>query len=115
MQIKCIQKDFEIKNLGEFHDLYLKSDSLLLADVSKNFRKICLKMQHLHSVKFLSVPELAEVQLELLIDTDMLLMVEKGIKGGICDIIYQYAKANNKQMKDYDKQKNHHILNIECK
>ena len=38
---KTICKDFEIKNLGEYHDLYLKSDLLLLADVSKNFRKIC--------------------------------------------------------------------------
>ena len=43
----------------------------------------------------------------------MLLMLEKGIRGGICYSIYRYAKANNKYMKDYDKRKNHHIFNIE--
>ena len=45
------------------------------------------------------------VKLELLTDIDMLLMVEKRIRGGICNAIHQYAKANNKYMKDYDKNK----------
>ena len=53
MHAKRVCKDFEIKNLGEYHDLYLKSDTLLLA-VFKNFRKICLKICHLDPVKFLS-------------------------------------------------------------
>ena len=52
-------KTFEIKNLGESHDFYLKSDTLLLADVFENFRKMCLKNCHLDPVKFLSVPGLA--------------------------------------------------------
>ena len=106
-------KDFEIKNLFEYHDLYLKSYALLLADVFDNFRKICLKIYELDPVKFISAPGLAwqaalkktEVKLELLTDIDMLLMVEKGIRGGICHAIHQYAKANNKYMKDYDKNK----------
>ena len=110
---KIFGEDFEIKNLGEYHDLYLKSDTLLLADVFENFRKMCLKLYHLDPVKFLSAPGLAwqaalkktEVKLELLTDIDMLLMVEKGIRGGICHAIHQYAKANNKYMKDYDKNK----------
>ena len=110
---KRVCKDFEIKNLGEYHDLYLKSDTLLLADVFENFRKMCLKLYHLDPVKFLSAPGLAwqaalkktEVKLELLTDIDMLLMVEKGITGGTCHAIHQYAKANNKYMKDYDKNK----------
>ena len=113
MHAKRVCKDFEIKNLGEYHDLYLKSDTLLLADVFENFRKMCLKIYHLDPVKFLSAPGLAwqaalkktEVKLELLTDIDMLLMVEKGIRGGICHAIHRYAKANNKYMKDYDKNK----------
>ena len=80
---------------------------LLKADVFQNFRKLCLKISHLYSIKFFSAPGLAweaalkvtEVKLELLTDIDMLLMVEKDFQGGICDTIYQYSKANNKYMK----------------
>ena len=72
-----------------------------------------LKIYHLDLVKFISAPGLtwqaalkkAEVKLELLTDIDMLLMVEKNLRGGICHAIYQYTKANNKYMKDYDKNK----------
>ena len=72
-----------------------------------------LKMYELHPAKFLSAPGLAwqaalkktEVKLELLTDIDMLLMVEKGIREGICNAIHRYAKANNKYMKYYDKSK----------
>ena len=103
----------KIKNLGEYHDLYLKSDTLFLADVFENFRKMCLKIHHLDPVKFLSAPGLVgqaalkktELKLELLTDIDLLLMVEKGIRGGICYAIHQYVKANDKYMKDYDKNK----------
>ena len=59
MHAKRVCKDFEIKYLGEYYDLYLTSDTLLLADVFKNFRKICLKVYHLDPVKFLSAPGLA--------------------------------------------------------
>ena len=52
MHAKRVCKDFEIKNLGEYHDLYLKSDTLLLADFFEDFRKMCLKIYTLHSVKF---------------------------------------------------------------
>ena len=77
MHTKRVCKGFGIKSLGEYHDLYLKGDTLLLADV---FRKICLKIYHLDPVKFLSVPVLAwqaalkgtEVKLELLTDIDTL-------------------------------------------
>ena len=91
----------------------IMSDTLLLADVFKNFRRMCLKIYHLDHVKLLSAPEFAwqaalqknEVRLELLTDIDILLMVKKGIRGGICHAIHRYAKANNKYMKDYDKHK----------
>ena len=83
--------------------MYLKSDTLLLVDVFENFRKMCLKIYHLAPVKLLSALGLAwqtalkktEVKLELLTDIDMLLMVETGIRGGICHAIYRHAKANN--------------------
>ena len=59
MHAKRVCKDFEIKNLGEYHELYLKSDTLLLAAVFKNFRKMCLKIYHLDSAKFLPAPGLS--------------------------------------------------------
>ena len=90
-----------------------KSDTLLLADVFENFRNMCLRIYKLDPAKFLSIPGLewqavlkkTKAKLDLLTDIDMLLMVEKGIRGGICHSIYRYAKANNKYMKDYDKNK----------
>ena len=72
---------------------------------------MCLKRYELDSAKFLlALPWQAafkktKVKLDLLTDINMLLMVEKGIRGGICHSIYRYAKANNKYMKDYDKNK----------
>ena len=98
------------KNLGDYHDLYVQGDTLLLADVFENFRKTCIKEYRLGPAHFLSAPGLAwqsclnktEVELELITDPDMLLMVEKGIRGEICHAILRYAKANNKYMKNYD-------------
>ena len=106
-------KKFKLKNLGEYHDLYVQSDTLLLADVFENFRNMCIKMYELDRAHFLSLPGLAwqasikktNVKLQLLTDYDMLLMVEEGIRGGICHSIHRYAKANNKYMKNYDKNK----------
>ena len=80
---------------------------------------MCLKIYELDSAKFLLAPGLAcqavlkqtKVKLDLLTDIDMLLMLVKGIRRGICHSIYRYAKANNKYMKDYDKIKNRHIFN----
>ena len=104
---------FKSKNLGEYHDLYVESDTLLLADVFENFRNMCLKVYELDTAHFLSLPGLAwqaclkktSIELELLTDYDMLLMVEEGIRGGICHSIHRYAKANNKYMKNYDESK----------
>ena len=52
------------------------------------------------------------MKLGCLTDINMLLMLVKGIRGGMCHSIYRYAKVNSKYMKDYDKIKDHHILNI---
>ena len=81
---------------------------MLLADVLENFRNICIKICELDPAKFLSTPGLVwqdplkktDVKLGLLTDIDVLLMDEKGIRGGICNTIYWYARANNKYMKD---------------
>ena len=102
-------KDSEIKNLGEYHDLYVQSDTLLLADVFENFRNMCLVIYELDPAKFFSAPGLAlqaalkktKVKLDLLTDIDMLLIVEKDVRGGICHSIYRYTKTDNKYMKDY--------------
>ena len=83
----------------------------MLADVFKNFRDKFIEIYGLDPAHFLSAPGLAwqaclkktKVELELLTNIDMLLMVEKGIRGGICQAIHRYAKANNKYMKNYDK------------
>ena len=104
-------KRFKLKNLGEYHNLYVQSDTLLLADVFENFRNTCLKVYELDPAHFLSLPGLAwqaclkktNVKLELLTDYDMLLMVEEGIRGGMCHSIHRHAKANNKCMEHYDK------------
>ena len=86
-------KKFKLKNLGEYHDSYVQSDTLLLVDVFENFRNMCIKVYELDPAHFLSLPGLSwqaclkktNVKLELLTDYDMLLMVEEGVRGGICD------------------------------
>ena len=91
--------------------MYIQSDILLLADVFENFRNKCIEIYEIDPAHFLSAPGFSwqlcliktAVKLELLTNIDMLLMVEKSIRGGICHAIHRYAKANNKYMKNYDK------------
>ena len=102
--------EFKLENLGDYHDFYAKSDTLLLADVFENFRDMCIKEYELDPAHFVSLPGLAwqvclnktNIELELLTDYDMLLMLEKEIRGGICHFINRYAKANNKYMQNYN-------------
>ena len=90
-------KRFKLKNLGKYHDLYVQSDTLLLADIFENFRNMCIKVHELDPAPFLSLPRLAwqvclkktNIKSELLTDYDMLLMVEEGIRDGICHSIYR--------------------------
>ena len=91
VHVKRVCKDFEIKDLGEYHDLYVQSDTLLFVYVFENFTNMCLKIYELACTKFLSALRLAwqaafkktKVKLALLSDIYMLLMVEEGIRGGI--------------------------------
>ena len=98
----------KIKKL-EYYDLHLKRDTLTMNKVFENLRKICFEIYKRDQAKCLSVPELARqtalVELELLTDIDVLLMVKKGIRGGICHSINRNAKVNNKYMKNCNKNK----------
>ena len=102
---------FAIRNLGVYHDLYVQTDTSLLADVLEKSRDTCIEIYGLDPSHLLSAPGLAwqacfkkaNVNLELLTDVDMLLMIEAGIRGGTCQSTHRYAKANNKYMKNYDK------------
>jgi hypothetical protein len=104
---------FEMKNLGDYHDLYLLTDSVLLACVFEKFRSLCLRYYELDPVYYLSAPGIAwdaalkmtEVELEQFTDIDMYLFMEKGIRGGISTITKRKVIANNKYMTSYDPNK----------
>ena len=89
-----VWKTFQMKSMRDYHDLYNRVDVLLLADVFENFRDICIRNYNLDPAHYYTAPGLAwdaalkvsEVELELLSDMDMLLMVEKGIRGGVSTI-----------------------------
>ena len=101
---------FSLKNMGEYHDLYLESDVLLLADVFQNFRKTCLQYYKLDPCHYFTSPGLSwdsmlrmtDIKLELMTDIDMFQFIQKGMRGGISYIANRYGKANNKYMKTYD-------------
>ena len=105
-----VWREFGIKNMGEYHDLYLKTDVILLANVFESFREVCMKNYGLDPAHFYTAPGLAwkacltktEVRRELLQDPDMLLMFEQGIHGGITQSVHRHAAANNPYMEEYD-------------
>ena len=112
-RVKRFCKYFEIKNLGEYHDLFVQKDTLLSEDVFENFWNMCFEVIWAWSYKtsfsswlaYHAALKKTKAKLDLSTDIDMLLMVEKGIIRGICHSFYQYAKANSKYMKYYDKNK----------
>ncbi|XP_065667559.1 uncharacterized protein LOC136087872 [Hydra vulgaris] len=111
---KNVWNEFKCKSFRDYHDLYNVSDELLLADVFENFRDVCMKNCKLDPAWYFTSPGLAwdaalkltKVKLELLSDYDMILMIKKGIRGGISMISKRLGASNNKYMDDaYDKSK----------
>ena len=109
--VERVSKEFEIKNLGEYHDFSVQSDTLLLADIFNSIRNTCLKIYGSDPAHFYCAQGFAwqatlkkiKVKLDILTVINMLLMAEKGITRGIHHAINRYVKTNNKYMKVYDK------------
>ena len=110
MTCEKIWNKFDMKNMGDYHDHYLKKDVFLLADVFEKFIDMFLKFYELDPCYYFSSPRLSWdamqkmniVKLEKVSDIDMYLFIEKGLRGGISYIAKRYTKANNKYMKNYD-------------
>ena len=109
--VKKVWDVLEIKTLGESHDLYVQADTAQLTDVFENFRSLCLKEYQLDPAYFVSTPSLAfeamlkitKAKIELFTDINMVLMTEKGIRGGLTQVVKKHAIANNKYLPTYDK------------
>ena len=117
---KQIWKHFGIKNMGEYHDLYLKTDVLLLTDVFENFRDMCLSYYGLDPVYYYTLPnfafdamlKLTGIEIDLVYDQEMYEMIEAGLRGGMTQTTCKKVEANNKYMgSDCDKNKASSYIN----
>lgn len=107
---KLVWSQFNIKDMGEYTDLYLKTDVLLLTDIFQNFRKTCKRYYDLDPAYYLTAPSLSfdamllktGVQLELLNDLSIIRMIQRGIRGGLCACSHRFVKANHKYMINHD-------------
>ena len=117
---KQIWKHFDIQNMGEYHDLYLKTDVLLLTDVLENFRDMCLSYYGLDPVYYYTLPnfafdamlKLTGIEIDLVYNQEMYEMIEAGLRGGMTQTTCKKVEANNKYMgSDYDKNKASSYIN----
>ena len=110
---KNVWQFFKIKDLGDYHDVYIQADVSQLSDVVENFRSLCLKDYELDPSYFVSTPGLAfeamlkctKVKLELLTDIDMVLMIQKDIRGGLTQVVKRHAAVNHKYLPSYGSSK----------
>ena len=108
--VQHVWRAFDINSMGDYHDLYLKIDVVLLANVFEAFRSTCLKHYKLDPAHFYTSPGLTwkaclkktEIELELLTDPDMLMTFEKGIRGGITQAVHRYTQANHQYINDFN-------------
>ena len=111
---------FKINTMGDYDDLYLQADVLLLADVFEKFINTCLDYYGFDPCHYFSSPgsswdamlKMTKIELDIIYDIDMNLFIEKGMRGGISYIAKRYSKANNKYMKSYDEYKKVNTLLI---
>lgn len=118
-----VWESFEIENLGQYTDVYVKSDVLLLADIFEKFRITCKRNYSLDPAFYLTAPSISfdamllktKVKLELITNLEMIRMIQKGIRGGICLCPKRYAKSNNIYQSDFDPSKpNKYLVYIDC-
>ena len=102
-----VWRTFNLQTMGDYHDLYLKSDILLLAYVFKNFRSTCLQYYKLDPCHYYTsglrldaMLKMTDIKLELMTDIDMFQFIEKGTRGGISYIANRFGEANNIYMKE---------------
>ena len=113
MHAQRVWKVFSCNTMEDYHDLYNRSDVLLLADVFETFRRTCLRQYGLDPANYHTSPDLAwdallkktGVELELLTDYDQHLLIEKGLRGGVCMASKRYASANNPMVEGYNQEK----------
>jgi len=120
---QTVWEAFGCKTLGDYHDLYVKTDFALLADVFENFRNLCQEQYGLDPAHYYTSPDLSwdallkktGVELELLTDLEKHLFVERGMRGGISMVSKRFAKANNPLVPDYDPNKpNKYIVYLDA-
>ena len=109
-RLKTIWSVFGCKNIGDFHDIYLRTDVILLTAIFENFRKMSMEEFKLDPAHFFSAPGLSwmaalkvtRVSMDFIKDIDMMLMIERGIRGGVTSAVRRYVKSNNPKCVDFD-------------